>query len=69
MSNEGVENPENEAEDPAPMAKADQGKADSSPKPHNPKGQQGSTQPWQGSLAMTPLPFTKAPDEPPSRWT
>jgi hypothetical protein len=45
MSNEGIKNPENEAEDPAPMPKADQGKADSRPRPRDPEGQQGSTQP------------------------
>lgn len=45
MSSDGIKNPENEAENPAPMPKADQGKAAPRPKPHDPEGQQGSTQP------------------------
>jgi hypothetical protein len=44
MSSDGIKNPENEAENPAPMPKADQGKAEPRPKP-DPEGQQGSTQP------------------------
>jgi hypothetical protein len=45
MSNEGIKNPEHEAENPAPMPRADQGKAAPLPKPDDPEGQQGSTQP------------------------
>jgi hypothetical protein len=45
MSNDDIKNPENEAENPAPMPKADQGKAEPRSKPHDPEGQQGSTQP------------------------
>lgn len=45
MSDEGIKNPENEAEDPAPMPKADQGKAEPRSKPNDPEGQQGSNHP------------------------
>jgi hypothetical protein len=45
MSSDGIKNPENEAENPAPMPRADQGQAKPRPKPHDPEGQQGSTQP------------------------
>jgi len=40
-----IKNPENEAEKPAPMTKSDQGKAEPRPKPQDPQGQQGSTEP------------------------
>jgi hypothetical protein len=40
-----TKNPEHEAENPAPMPQADQGKAVPRSKAHDPEGQQGSTQP------------------------
>jgi hypothetical protein len=40
-----TKNPEHEAENPASMPQADQGKAVPRSKPHDPQGQQGSTQP------------------------
>ena len=42
---QGIKNPENEAEKPAPMPKADQGAARPAEKPHDPEGQQGSNRP------------------------
>jgi hypothetical protein len=40
-----TKNPEHEAENPAPMPQGDQGRAVPRSKPHDPEGQQGSTQP------------------------
>jgi hypothetical protein len=45
MGTDSVKNPENEAENPAPMPKASQVRRESNDKPHDPEGQQGSTQP------------------------
>jgi hypothetical protein len=45
MNDNGIKNPEHEAQDPAPMPQADQGKAEPRSKPKDPEGQQGSTQP------------------------
>lgn len=42
---QSIKNPENEAENPAPMPKADQGAARPADKPRDPEGQQGSNQP------------------------
>jgi len=38
-----IKNPEGEAENPAPMPKADQRPSSGKPYPHDPEGQQGST--------------------------
>jgi hypothetical protein len=39
----GIKNPEGEAENPAPMPRADQGRGQPAKKPDDPEGQQGST--------------------------